>query len=141
MELQNTHVDGQQAYAEAQRVWRHILQMVAAFGKDKIKAIDPSHFVESHEEMEGWMVACRLKIANRPSKVVTKGKKVIYAASFLDGPSCSWMQLWITAYFLDLENLSTWKLASFDALVEVIRVLFEDPTLERNAIVALTNIY
>ena len=99
MELQNACVDIQQARAEAQQAHREAFQGAATVGKDEIKAVDPPHF---HKELEGWVVACWLGIACQPSKFTTEGKKVLWAASFLDGPPCSWMQPLINAYLLEI---------------------------------------
>ena len=93
-ELQNARIDTQQARREA-------LQGAAALGRDEIKAADPLRFAGSHKELEGWVVACRLGIAIQPSKFTTEGKKIIWAASFLDGPPRSWMQPLINTYLLD----------------------------------------
>jgi len=111
-----------------------------AFGKDEIKAADPPHFVEFHKGLEGWIMACRLGIASQPSKFATEGKKVICAASFLDGPPRSWMQPLINTYLLDPNSLPPRELASFDVLVDALRTLFGDPNLERNAVAALNNL-
>ena len=87
MELQNVHLDIQQAHVEA--ACRDALQGAATFSKDKIKAVDPLHFTESHKKLEGWVVVCQLGIASQPSKFITEGKKIIWTASFLDRPLCS----------------------------------------------------
>ena len=65
---------------------------------------DPPRFAGSDKELEGWVVACWLGIASQPSKFTTEGKKVIWAASFLDRPPCSWMQPLINAYLLDSDG-------------------------------------
>ena len=91
-----------------------------AFSKDEIKAADPPYFVGSHKELKGWIVACRLEIASQPSKFTTEGKKVIWAASFLDGPPRSWMQPLINTYLLDPNSPPLRELASYDALVDAL---------------------
>ena len=87
------------------------------------------------------MVVCRLGIASQPSKFTTEGKKIIWAASFWDGPPRSWMQLLINAYLLNPEGPPPRELISFDALVDALWALFGYPNLERNAVAALSNIY
>jgi len=140
-ELQNARVDVQQARTEVQQARRDALQNPGpAFGKDQIKAADPSRFMGSHKELEGWIVACHLGIASQPSKFATEGKKVIWAVSFLDGPPRSWAQPLINAYLLGPESPPPQELASFDALANALRALFGDPNLERHAIAALNNL-
>ena len=51
------------------------------------------------------------------------------------------MQPLINAYLQDLDNSPFWTLTSFNALVDALRTLFWDPNLERNSMVALSNIY
>ena len=139
-ELQNARIDVQQVCAEAQQARREALQRTVAFGKDEIKAADPPGFAGSHRELEGWVVACRLGITSQPSKFATEGKKVIWAASFLDGPPRSWMQLLINTYLLNPNSPPPRELVSFDTLVDALRALFGDLNLERNAIAALNNL-
>ena len=139
-ELNSARVDIQQAHAEAQQARREALQGAAAFGRDEIKAADPPRFTGSHKELEGWIVASRLGIASQPSKFATEGKKIIWAMSFLDGPPRSWAQPLINTYLLDPDSPPLRELASFDALVDALRALFEDPNLERNAVAALNNV-
>ena len=86
------------------------------------------------------MVACRLGIACQPSKFTTEGKKILWAASFLDGPPRSWMQPLINAYLLDPTGPPPRELASFDALADMLRALFGDPNLKRHAVAALNNL-
>ena len=134
-------MDVQQACAEAQQAHRDALQTPGATrGKEEIKAADPPRFAGSHKELEGWIVACRLGIASQPSKFTTEGKKIIWALSFLDGPPRSWAQPLINAYILNQESRPPPELTSFDTLADVLRALFGDPNIERNAIAALNNL-
>jgi len=87
------------------------------------------------------MIAFRLEIASQLSKFTTEGKKIIWAASFLDGCLRSWIQPLINAYLLHSESPLLRELASFDALVDALRALVADLNLERNAVAALSNIY
>ena len=100
-ELQNVRIDVQQTCVEAQQARRDALQGATTFGNDEIKAVDPPRFPGFHKQLEGWVVACQLGIASQPSKFTTEGKKIIWAASFLDGPPRRWMQPLINAYLLD----------------------------------------
>ncbi len=136
-ELRTARTEAQQARAEAQQAQATALrQQNGPAGHDEIKAADPPYFAGAHKELEGWIVACRLGIASRPSKFTKEDRKVIWAASFLDGPPRAWAQPLINAYLANPTQPPP-ELASFDALAEALRALFGDPNLERNAIAAL----
>jgi hypothetical protein len=139
-ELQQAHTDIQQARTEAQQACNEMLQARNdTAGRDEIRAADPPYFTGSHRELEGWITACRLGIASQPSKFNSEYKKIIWAASFLDGPPRSWVQPLINTYLVENSQPPP-ELISFDTLADALRALYGDPNLERNAIANLYNI-
>jgi hypothetical protein len=100
-------------------------------GHDERKGNDPQPFKGDQRELESWITCCRMSFANQPSKFGTEGKKVLWAASFLEGLPLRAFQPIINRHLAGEEPPA--ELATFEGFVAALRDLYGDPNLEQNS--------
>jgi len=108
-------------------------------GKDEAKSADPPEFHGDQKEVEGWIMACRLRFATQPSKFNTEDKKTLHATSFLRGPPRAWIQPLANAYLLGREEPPA-EFLDFEVFVRSLKALYGDPNLERNSMAVLAHL-
>jgi len=132
VKTQNAHL--QEELEAVRRDFSRTLSTSA--GKDEAKSADPPEFHGDQKELEGWIMACRLRFATQPSKFLSEDKKTLHATSFLRGPPRSWIQPLANAYLLG-QGEPPAEFLDFEMFVKSLKALYGDPNLERNSMSAL----
>ena len=104
------------------------------------KVADPPMFKGDQRELEGWIIACRLKFAGQRSRFPDESAKVIFAASFLEGPPKNWVQPLVTAFLSEGPEPKPEEFRSFETFVASLKALYGDPNLARNALLAIEHL-
>jgi hypothetical protein len=102
---------------------------------DETKGADPPTFDGKPQELEAWILACRLRFAMQPSKFTAEAQKTIFATSFLGGPPKAWINPLASKFLAERTGVPEFE--SFETFVKSLKTYYGDPNLERNSVAAL----
>src|SRR5262249_468928 len=104
------------------------------------KVADPPMFKGDQKELEAWITACRLKFAGQPSQFPKESAKVIFAASFMEGPPKSWIQPLVTEFLNEEVEQKPEEFGSVETFITTLKTLYGDPNLARNALLSIEHL-